>query len=130
MFSLAVITAVALLTAYHGVAHAAFRAALGDRPLETRIASAQRAFTLEPWNSSFEIRLVRVKAERLFLAKDYDAAHSLMQPIVAAGDADAEFIAFYRAVNAEWIPWSAGKAHQQHGHEGPGGTLRPEDVER
>lgn len=24
----------------------------------------------------------------------------------------------------------AGRAHRQHGHEGPGGTLRPEDIER
>lgn len=129
-FAVATIVAIALVSGYHAAAHASYRSALGDRPLEARLDSANRAADLEPWNREFHLRVIRVQAEILFRAEDYDGAHSLMQPVVAAGEADAEFIEFYRSVNAEWIPWSAGKAHQQHGHEGPGGTLRPEDIER
>jgi len=130
LFALALLAGIGLIATYHGYAHASYRASFARAPLATRIESASRAAELEPWNRLFEVRRIRLEAERLFLAEDYDAAHSLMQPVVAAREADAEFIDYYHVVNAEWIPASARKAHQQHGHEGPGGTLRPEDVER
>jgi len=130
VFSLALVAAISLVAAYHGIAHAAYRASLAPGPLAARIESASRATALEPWNRTFEVRRIRLQAERLFLAEDFDAAHALMQPVIAAREGDAEFVEYYHVVNAEWVAASARKAHQQHGHEGPGGTLRPEDVER
>jgi len=130
LFALALITTIAVIAGYHGYAHAAYRASFDNAPLAQRLESASRAAGLEPWIRIFEVRRIRLEAERFFLAEDYDAAHGLMQPIIAAREGDAEFIEYYHVVNAEWVPASARKAHQQHGHEGPGGTLRPEDVER
>lgn len=128
--SLALIAAITLIAAYHGFAHTAYRSSFASQPFAARIDSASRAIALEPWNRTFEVRRMRLEAERLFLAEEYDAAHALMQPVIAAREGDAEFVEYYHVVNAEWGAASARKAHQQHGHEGPGGTLRPEDVER
>lgn len=41
-----------------------------------------------------------------------------------------ELRAVLRKANLTVEGKEAGRAHRQHGHEGPGGTLRPEDVER
>lgn len=125
-----VLAVLAMFMTYHGVAFGAYRASFGDASLETRLANAERAVQLEPWNHSFEVRRIRLEAEQLFVADEWDAAHKLMEPVIADRAGDAEFIEFYHTVNARWVPWSSGKAHQQHGHEGPGGTLRPEDIER
>ena len=85
---------------------------------------------MEPHNDRFELRSILLRAEVLFEQKEWDAAHSLMQPVITQRRGDAEFVAYYRLVTARWADWSAAKAHLQHGHEGPGGTLRPEDIER
>lgn len=41
-----------------------------------------------------------------------------------------ELRAVLRKANITVEGKEAGRAHRQHGHEGPGGTLRPEDIER
>lgn len=128
--AIALLLSIALLASYHAAAHARYRASFGDDALLARISSADRARDLEPWNRTFEIRWIRLEAERLFLAEEYDAAHALMEPVIAAREFDEDFVEYYHTVSQEWIAWSAGKAHQQHGHEGPGGTLDPEDVVR
>lgn len=126
-----VLTLLAAGGMYHALAYAAYQASFSSAvPLDTRLRSAERATSLEPWHREYEVRRVRLEAEERFVAKDWDAAHKLMEPVIAERAGDAEFVEFYHAVNAKWVPWSSGKAHQQHGHEGPGGTLRPEDIER
>ena len=127
---LALSAALLVLAAYHAYAASAYRASFDARPLAPRMDSATRAADLEPWNRSFELRSIRLAAEQLFFAEEFDAAHSLMQPIIASREGDAEFIAFYRTVTVRWADRSAAKAHLQHGHERPGGSLTPSDIER
>ncbi len=44
--------------------------------------------------------------------------------------AEPDLLALYREAQAVQSLETNRKAHLQHGHEGPGGTLRPTDVER
>ena len=43
---------------------------------------------------------------------------------------DAEMLAYFKRIQAAWALDTNRKAHLQHGHEGPGGTLKPSDIER
>lgn len=116
--------------AYHAIALSAYAASKDAPTLAERAAGANRAASLEPWNRTFEVRAIRLQAERLFDEREYDAAHALMQPVIAAGDGGREFVAYYHEVTRVWADKSSAKAHLQHGHEGPGGTLTTSDIER
>ena len=43
---------------------------------------------------------------------------------------NVELLAVFKTAQAEQALDTNRKAHLQHGHEGPGGTLQPEDLER
>lgn len=118
--------------AVHGYATWRYRASFSDQPLDVRKAHASAAAAIEPVNTTFELRYIRLNAESLYDRELYREAHDLMQPYAATAfyRDDQDFLGFYRTVNRAWADEDAAKAHRQHGHEGPGGTLDPDDIER
>jgi len=127
----AVIVALALGWAAQGAYHSSFDRAL---PVEYRAAAASRAHALAPWNAAYEQRsrmlAVWVLGEQQLARGDYEAAVATLDTAYRLDVGDPELLALdHQAQDAQALATNR-KAHLQHGHEGPGGTLRPQDVER
>jgi hypothetical protein len=94
-------------------------------PLTQRAAAAEQASSLEPWNSRYETRaIVMRKWLHGSILLSQDAALPAMQELAEAYRLD---VGDQRAQQQLSID-SNFKAHIQHAHEGPGGTLRPQDL--
>jgi len=142
--SSAAFTAVALVVAcilaaiaivWHARADSAFRASrVQGIPLRTRLAAAHEAAALEPWNNRYAAREHYVeewlRADALLAEGDYKDAVSVLTAIVGRTLAEPDLLALYRKAQAIQTVETNRKAHLQHGHEGPGGTLTPSDIER
>ena len=103
-------------------------------PLKERTASAETAHRLEPWDSRYATRaLVTRKWLRGSVLLSQGAA---LPAMLELGDAyaldvgDQELLALFKKAQQQLSIDSNYKAHVQHAHEGPGGTLRPQDVLR
>ena len=70
------------------------------------------------------------EGESLLAAGDLDAAKAVLKSAFLRDRSNSEIESLLARVNAEIEARDARKAHQQHGHEGTGGVLAPEDVER
>ena len=136
----AIVVAVVVILAltaleYHHSATKSFRASTrAGIPIEVRAADAQRAALLEPWNTRFRMRAAYVKAwlrgEELLRHGDYKDAVNVLSTAIGHTLAEPDLLALYhRAQDTQTLETNR-KAHLQHGHEGPGGTLLPTDVER
>jgi len=121
--------------ALHVRARSAYRASLATgTPLESRFADAYTAAALEPWNTAYaqRKRLVTawIRADTLLASGDYKGTVSLLSATLGRAPAEPDLLALYREAQAVQSLETNRKAHLQHGHEGPGGTLRPTDIER
>jgi hypothetical protein len=125
-----VVGAVAIAAGVHGFALSEYRASFGAGPTASRYDAIGRATKAEPWNRTFAAREAYVHAEVLLAKGDLEGGYQLLHRSVNRWPDDKDLDRLYRKVYPEWYEWSSLKAHVQHGHEGPGGTLRPEDIER
>jgi hypothetical protein len=99
-------------------------------PLAARVDAARRMMRMRPFSDSAEVRYAILRGRQLFVAEKWDEAQALLYETYLRNIGDKPLRAELRRVNLAVEFRDAAKAHRQHGHEGPGGTLRPEDVER
>jgi hypothetical protein len=103
-------------------------------PLGQRVARATLAHRLEPWDATFATRatvmLEWLQGSRLLAQAKYLAATDTLANAYRHDVGDRELLALFvksqdlLAIDSNW------KAHVQHAREGPGGSLRPQDVIR
>lgn len=116
-------------------ANAAYRRSLdGSRTLGERLSDARVARCLAPWSAGYrthEYVLAHwLGGRNLLEAGDYSGAVEELRLAYRNDVGDGPLLAlFKRAQEIESLATNR-KAHLQHGHEGPGSTLRPQDVER
>jgi len=120
---------------WHLRAESAYRGSLKTgSPLGTRYVDAYTAAALEPWNARYaqRERLVAawLRADTLLASGDYKKAVALLSVALGRTPAEPDLLALYREAQAVQSLETNRKAHLQHGHEGPGGTLTPSDIER
>lgn len=136
--TLALALAAALLAGalgWHGLAHAEYRASLAAGiPLETRFVHAYTSAALVPWSTTYQARRRRVeawiRADALLAAGDYKDATALLSATLGRTPAEPDLVELYRLAQETETAETNRKAHLQHGHEGPGGTLDSKDLER
>jgi hypothetical protein len=100
--------------------------------LARQAESARLAAKLEPWNAEY-VRRARVLGlwelgRRQLDAGDYNGAVDSLRVAYRNDVGNAALLALFRRAQATQALATNRKAHLQHGHEGPGGTLRPEDI--
>ena len=131
---LVAVIAIAVATAVHVAAVTAYRRAQEPGDLARRVAAARQAAVLEPWNAQFvrRSRLMQqwARGKRMLDAGDYNGAVEELGDAYARDLGNLELLAQYKLAQETQALETNRKAHLQHGHEGPGGTLRPEDIER
>jgi uncharacterized protein HemY len=102
--------------------------------LEQRVDDARTARLLAPWSRAHRTRefvMVRwLAGRRLLDSGDYNAAVDVLREAYRRDVGDNELLVLFVKAQDVQASETNRKAHLQHGHEGPGGTLRPEDVER
>jgi tetratricopeptide (TPR) repeat protein len=133
--SVLVATAISLCAlGLHYAARAFFDRANAPGSLTARADSARIAAVLEPWNGEFarSARVLRLWAtgQRLLDAGDYNGAVDTLREAYSSDIGNAELLALFKRAQATQALETNKKAHLQHGHEGPGGTLQPGDIER
>jgi hypothetical protein len=125
-----VVLAAAVLGGVHAYAWLEYRGSFPPASLAMRRAAVSRAVAVEPWNRTFLARRDYVDAEMLYARGDAVGAYNILHTAVYAYPGDEAVRAFYKKVYPEWYEIESLKAHVQHGHEGTGGVLTPQDVER
>jgi hypothetical protein len=99
-----------------------------------RTASAQLAAGLEPFNPAFahraQVMVLWDQGQRRLAAGDYNGAVELLGEAYRADVGNSELLDLFKRAQATQALATNRKAHLQHAHEGPGGTLRPQDIER
>jgi hypothetical protein len=120
--------------ALHFTAVAAAQRAQEPGPLARQAESARLAARLEPWNTEYA-RSARILGlwelgKQQLDAGDYNAAVDSLRVAYRNDIGNMALLALFRQAQATQALATNRKAHLQHGHEGPGGTLRPEDIER
>ena len=95
-----------------------------------RLAEARTALRLEPWRRDIVGETAFIEGTILRDRGDLDGAKRVLVAALERDSTDRRLRPLLVEVNREILVRDARKAHQQHGHEGPGGSLRPEDVER
>lgn len=130
VFGLSACAVVLIASAWHLSALRLYMVSAGDGSLDTRLAAAQTASRLEPWNARFEWRELTLRAERLLEDGRIDAAFWLLQPYSQTVRGDDVYREVYQRAVSQKAPLDARKAHVQHGKEKEGGVLAPEDVQR
>ena len=114
-------------------AYASWQVFLGrdvSRPLAARRASAATARAMEPWNPTMRATYGYVVSQLLFARGHHSQAVDVMAAAYKDAVGDAEMLAYFRRIQDALTLETNRKAHLQHGHEGPGGTLKPGDIER
>jgi hypothetical protein len=117
----------------HLYAESAYRRSLATTAtLEQRAAAARLAARIEPWNARFATRATVMGewllGSQLLAQGKYLASTDLLAVAYRRDVGDKELLALFvksqdlLTVSTNW------KAHVQHAREGPGGTLRPQDV--
>jgi len=98
-------------------------------PSATRVTLARQAARLEPWRVDASSQLALLEGATLYEKGDLAEAKRVLGEARLQDLSNKDLEALLRKVNRDIIVRDSRKAHQQHGHEGPGGTLAPEDVE-
>jgi len=130
---LVVLVAAALV--WHVTATVRYSASFdGAKTLAQRTDAAQTAARLEPFNATFAKRalVMRLWSHGALLLSQ-DAALPAMLQLADAYSLDVgdpQLLALFKQAQARLSLDSNFKAHIQHAHEGPGGTLRPQDLLR
>ena len=118
----------------HAIALNASSRAAGPGELVDRADSAVLATRLEPWSSEYRRRAAVLalwaQGQAALDSGDYSRAVDVLGEAYRLDVGNADLLRVFRAAQAELALSTNRKAHLQHGHEGPGGTLQPEDVER
>ncbi|HEY5541047.1 MAG TPA: hypothetical protein VIL41_06305 [Coriobacteriia bacterium] len=119
--------------ALHLTAYDAYRSSFSTNlTLAERAAAARRAHRLEPWDTRFSVRDTVmawwVRGKQLLDSGDWNGAVAVLAQAYRLDVGDAQLLALFKRAQSTQSLETNGKAHVQHGHEGPGGTLRPEDV--
>jgi hypothetical protein len=137
---LAVVAAAAVALAIAAIAWHAYATLSYQRSFDAKLSliarrdAAARAAHMEPWDAHFA---TRATVMRLWQHGSALLAQGAALPaMLELGEAyrldvgDKELLALFKQSQAQLDYDSNRKAHLQHGHEGPGGTLRPQDLER
>ena len=119
--------------ALHLGAEAAYNASMRvGTPIDQRVAIARRATRLEPWNRQYRQRRAYVetwkRADVLLAAGNFSGALATLQTIVGSTLVEPDLLSLYHRAEEAQTAGTNWKAHVQHAREGPGGTLRPQDV--
>jgi hypothetical protein len=130
----AVILAV-VACAWHLSATSAYHRSFDEAlTLDQRTSAASLATRLEPWNMRFATRETVMKKWQhgalLFSQQAYLPAMLELADAYKLDAGNAELLALLRKAQDALGATTNLKAHVQHGHEGPGGTLRPQDLQR
>jgi ParB-like chromosome segregation protein Spo0J len=120
--------------ALHLTASSFERRSAGHGSLAERTAWARLAARLEPWSATFahRARVMQLweEGQQHLAAGDYNGAVEVLRQAYRADVGNAELLDLFLRAQATQTLATNRKAHLQHAHEGPGGTLRPQDVER
>jgi hypothetical protein len=98
--------------------------------LDVRVAAARTALKTDPGDRDYRVRYGYLYAQRLARDGHLPQAVDVMAVTYKEAVGNAEMLAFFKRIQAELALDTNRKAHLQHGHEGPGGTLGPSDIER
>lgn len=115
--------------AWHVTALAAYSRTAGSAPLPSRLASAELAARLEPWDARFGWRVTTLRAQQLLDAGKIDPAFWLLQPLAQTVRGDALYRSVYQEAVRLKTPLDSRKAHVQHAKEKAGGVLLEQDVQ-
>lgn len=134
----ATLAVIIVLASALGLMHAAavhsYRMSESLPTLSQRAEAARRARGLEPFNSRFVARAELLhrwnRGAELLAAGDYNQAVAVLSDALQLAPREPGLVSLYKRAQAIQTLETNKKAHLQHGHEGPGGTLAPEDVER
>jgi len=100
--------------------------------LDQRVALARRAVRLVPWSRAYRTRRAYVetwkRADAQLAAGDFNGSMASLRSIVGTTPVEPDLLALYRRAEKAQAEGTNWKAHVLHGREGPGGTLRPEDL--
>jgi hypothetical protein len=127
------VLAVGLVAAAVWAAAAGFsywRAGDASLPVTERYSAATEALKLAPWIPAVRARQGYMHSQALFQRGDLLAATDVMAATYRDAVGDPVLLAWFRKVQDALSLDTNRKAHLQHGHEGPGGTLKPSDIER
>ena len=134
LVGLLAVLAIVVLALHLTASNAYERSFSASLPLAQRTADAEQASSLEPWDSRDATRaLVMRKWLHGSILLSQDAALPAMQELADAyrlDVGDQELLALFKKAQAQLSIDSNFKAHIQHAHEGPGATLRPQDLLR
>jgi len=126
--------AVTAVLCAHAVALSASSRSAQPGDLTDRASSALLAARLEPWSSEYDrdarVLTLWANGQAALSAGDYARAVDLLSDAYRLDVGNGELLELFREAQAEQALSTNRKAHLQHGHEGPGGVLRPEDLER
>lgn len=116
------------------VAAVTYQRSFSAVPLAEKALQAETAAAMEPWRRDYGNRaLVLVNWQRgatLLEAGDYNGAIAALDLAYRHDIGDQELLALYHKAQDTQATATNRKAHLQHGHEGPGGTLGAQQVER
>ena len=116
------------------VSATAFERSFSPAPLAEKALRADVAGAMEPWRREYTNRALVLdywqRGARLLAAGDYNGAIAALDVAYRHDIGDQELLGLYRKAQATQAIATNRKAHLQHGHEGPGGTLTPGQVER
>ena len=101
-------------------------------PIDQRVALARRAARLVPWSRQYRQRRTFVetwkRADTTLASGDFNGSMVILHSIVGTTLAEPDLLALYHRAQEAQTEGTNWKAHILHAREGPGGTLRPEDV--
>ena len=125
----------AAMLALHLIAGGAYRRSFSaSLSLKERTAAAEKALRLEPWSSRYATRALVMREwlhGSILLSQGADLPAMLELADAYRFDVgEDELLALFKKAQQQLSIDSNYKAHVQHAHEGPGGTLRPQDVLR
>ena len=113
---LVVLTLLLAALAWHLIAQASYDASARPGKTSARLASAQMAAQMEPWNEWYKWRVVGLQGLTLLEQGKVRPAYFLIEkwmPIVFARD--ATFIEIYKVVRAAEFSMDSGQPHVAHG---------------
>ena len=99
-------------------------------PLRPRVHGCGTGAVERSLRSTRALRRRVARADTLLAAGRLQGRREPADPTAGRTLAEPDLLALYRKAQEVQTVETNRKAHLQHGHEGPGGTLRPTDVER
>jgi hypothetical protein len=129
VLAFAAVIIAAAATAGHLTAVSAYDRTADGGTVQERLASAQLASRLEPWNARFEWRVIALQGLQLLQEGRVDSAFWLLEPYSLIVRGDPVYRSIYQQVVAIKAPLDSRKAHVQHAREQTGGVLLEKDVQ-